>query len=260
MTRNRIRLSLLLAVLVALSTTTIARQSSQAPDRIAAKPAAGRTAPLWIAADVAVRGSDLDWTAFAPEERGSLERSLQAARQSFEPGEACPTRLRRSWHSSPWTAPATSLQDLFAKSASMVVGTVTGARQGFYAGFPSTMIQVEVGRQLTGSTEGFIPPQQLLLLLPQARIAVGGAMLCSVDADYPRVPSVGRRVMVFLRQPATERADDLIVPPLFSLVVELPDGKLDGPGQFADEISGLTFAALESSAPRGSNRTNGGEP
>lgn len=229
-----------------IALTAVAGQPtpSAVPDQIAAPPSAGRSVPLWIAEELAIKNGELDWAVFAPDERPALEQTLRSTRAEADSGEECPIRVSSSWHSSPWTTPAVGLEDLASKSAAVVAGKVVERRQGFYAGFPSTVIQIELEAPLSLGGGG-PSPLRLLLLLPQAKIAVGSTNLCAVDGDYPAVPAIGRRALVFLRQRALETSGELIAPPLYSLIVELPNGKLDGAGRFAEEIGALNFGELQ---------------
>jgi hypothetical protein len=179
-----------------------------------------RVAPVWVsAAAAAAPGTDgLQWQLFAESDQDNLRwfmsksERLKGDQKSLGTQNSdlsCPIVLARSDEERINPKPNGSFSQLTQQALAIYSGRIESISQGFFDGFPSSLLQVKVTETFR-SSEG-IAKEQVLIPYPFARFRVGASTFCGAFPETYQ-PAKGDQVLVFIYDPPLNAAGTLIYP------------------------------------------------
>ena len=128
-----------------------------------------------------------------------------------------------------------SLKELAENSLLIVTGRVSEITQGFYAGFPTSLITIEDPKFLKRPVE-FTATTVAYVSFPHAAISAGGHSFCTHESSFPDRPESGDRLLMFAYE-INERTDPLILEPFASgLILERPFSGLEISDDLHDDL------------------------
>lgn len=150
------------------------------------------TYPVWVQADAAELGTELDDSLFHPD---LIKPVLDALAGPAEGPGGCvmiPPRFQA------WTNPPdlSSLEHFASQSKTILLAEVLAQQSGFDRGIPSTLYSLQIVEVLKGEAVR----DTYVITVPNAEFAIAGKTLCSQDRRYAAGPKVGGEVLLSLQR------------------------------------------------------------
>src|SRR5262249_4937235 len=108
-------------------------------------------------------------------------------------------RLQGILREYPNQAPHASLEQAAKNARLVMLGTVTAQAGGFSGAEAGTLRQVEPSEVMNNSTRR--NDRSYYVFMPEGSFMLNGRRYCSTNPDYPPLPSIGDRVLLFVRDP-----------------------------------------------------------
>lgn len=230
-------------LLVAATGTAMA----EVPAWIPAPPQAGPT-PIWATPDqVTTAKGELRSELFQPFQTKNIKKHLEMARAAREAtglagkqgGEAC-----QSWIFVP-PSPVIedmSLKGLLSHAHLAFVGTVVDRKEGFYHGYPNSLLEIRVEKVLKAPAgQGEIT--SIFATFPHVEMRVGIEMLCMRSDRYPEQPTPGKGIMVFTTN-IPDRNPLVVAPNTEEILFETEDGGTSLPTRLGNVPNPPSWASL----------------
>lgn len=158
--------------------------------------------PLWLAASEVFRDGELQEGRMHPEFADSIRRILTDG-QLLDRETGC----IRVEESGDLVEGRHSLLEVVGSSKKIFSGTVTGLADGFRGWSPGTLVEVSDISSLKGEASSHVRRYAFFGI---GDFMVGPHRLCKVDENYPALPSIGDRLVVFQPEVAFVSDDEFI--------------------------------------------------
>jgi hypothetical protein len=237
--KERRMYGLILAAVLALSGSP----AVDVPHSIVHSRDAAASTPVWVSLSKAVDASGvLRWDVLGAEAQANFE---QVARNvPSTPSGQLPQQQERYDLRSSGSLPACvyygpsfrsfaaepreSIEQLTRSAAWVARGRVTAVTPGFFDGEPFSLLTVEVGRTLIGTTG-----RTAYVLYPYAQFRAGDVAFCKDDALFPHIPAAGDQIAIFAPRGTTGLEVPLLIPDRNFVVFE-SQGRLVVSPEWAD--------------------------
>jgi hypothetical protein len=131
-----------------------------------------------------------------PDDLAALhEEALAAFNEGSEPPSCMQYTNSLGQRPMGLSEPASSIDQLVARSAAVLHGTVASVRGGFFYKDPGVLLEIAVDRW-TSSSEDYPESPRVFLFYPAGIIRIGRAELCVAHQGFPPAPRVGDEVLM----------------------------------------------------------------
>lgn len=206
----------------------------------------GESTPVWVSTELAIDSDRaMRWEFFRPGGKRALDALISMAGKAR--GRAETSKALGECYG--WTSqkdlhePLPTLKDLHDSAIGIFTGVVRGESQGFIGGWPGTLYEVAVERDLK-TRKPPSNPQIVYVYFPWAKFVIGDDTVCHRGIRGEDRPRVGKRMLAFAID--SYRSDDplVFVPDDGDLFFERIDGSVSLPFEYGAPEQSTTFEAF----------------
>ena len=194
--------------------------------------------PVWVSAEAAEQGGEVDWSLFSEADKRSLKGFLDQNGEDLN----CSIFLSQPYVHRLNPKDNSTFSSLMNNAMAIYAGEITAVSPGFFGGLPSSLLTVRVGEVLRASK--LIDVMELLVPYPVARFRIGRSTFCGGAPDS-FIPTSGDQVVVFVYDPPLDRSRTLVSPLAQELLIET-QGRLVLPKDLRlDDVLGKASSLTE---------------